>query len=79
MKRSACSCGPTEDDYRNERVTTNSGTSDRKIVLAYADIPALAQSEFVEDKTVANGSSIGLIFEFEGNRLALLGSHEARQ
>jgi hypothetical protein len=41
--------------------------------LGPLDIPALAQSEFVEDKAVANGSSIGLVFEFKGKRLALLG------
>jgi hypothetical protein len=37
------------------------------------DIPALAQSEFEEDKAVANGSSIGLVFQFAGKRLVLLG------
>jgi hypothetical protein len=37
------------------------------------DVPELAESKFREDDALANGSSIGLVFEFAGKRIALLG------
>lgn len=37
------------------------------------DVPALAESKFKEDDTVPNGSSIGLVLEYDGKRALMLG------
>lgn len=37
------------------------------------DVPALAESKFEEDVTIPNGSSIGLMLEYEGKRALMLG------
>jgi hypothetical protein len=37
------------------------------------DVPALAESKFKEDVTIPNGSSIGLVLEYDGKRALMLG------
>jgi beta-lactamase superfamily II metal-dependent hydrolase len=41
--------------------------------MGIPDVDALAETPFEEDTAAPNGSSIGLVFEFEGKRLVLLG------
>lgn len=40
---------------------------------AAPDVRALANKPFEQDKAVANGSSIGILFEYDGHRILLLG------
>jgi beta-lactamase superfamily II metal-dependent hydrolase len=41
--------------------------------MGVVDVDALAESEFEEDISPSNGSSIGIVFEFEKKRIVLLG------
>jgi beta-lactamase superfamily II metal-dependent hydrolase len=41
--------------------------------MGIPDVTTLAESKFIEDTAAPNGSSIGLVFEFDGRRIVLLG------